>query len=785
MKKSLCNALPRWLLTWLMCFALSQVLAQLTETAARWWLAAAVLLLWCCLLALTESIARFWGVLALWAAGAVVCILISDREALSAAARAMLARGSAGSPSGELLILMLSCTAALPLSAALRSFAVRAALSVCLVALWITAAVTEWPVPRPVPAACVPFILLTLAETVSRMRGDPAPEGRLRRAVLLTLIPALILAVLPAPAEPYGYPFLHTVAEKVEDLLYDVNTALRYRRTGEKQFGISFNGITDDAELGGGGEEETVAVVHAKPDETTDGALYIFGNSWDRFDGKNWSSALKNSAADSLRWTLDTAEHMYAVWRLLGEEGNTSEFSDYYRANSVYLNCRDLNARTMFRTSDTVSFFTETERYPYGDSPTGILFKYVQTDEVWYRVYYLEPNSRTQGELIAASEGKTYDRSLYAPLWKTLAKDFENDFELDIWEGVNLEQTLAARTELIRDVYLDSSAVSDRARALAEEITSDCGSDYEKLLAIAAYLQENYTYTLRPGQVPEGEDFLDWLLFEGREGYCTWYATAAVLMARSVGVPARYVQGYRAALPGKVFTKLDPGDAHAWCEGYIQGYGWVTVEATPGLEGQGAGWMTAAEKEEAGMTDPETVPVPAEEDPIPGDPGEDRVPQPVPGPGGSGDADADTAPEGEEDPGRRIPGWIAVPVIAVLIAALAAVLLMRRARRKRRYEDADPSEKLRLDLESLLRDLRGKGYPRRPEESLSRYFERLPWRFLLGNAEEAKKMAELYDRTFFGKTAPSEEELERHRTFAARFRPRTLRQKLLWYSLQL
>lgn len=772
-------------MTWLVCFALSQGLALFTNTGLRWWLAAAVLLVWCCLLALAERVGRFWAVLALWVIAVAVCLLVFDRGLLLGTAREILARRGTDGSYGEIVLLMASCTAALPVSQMLRSYGVRLALCVLWILLWIASAIFEWPMTRFIPAAMAPVVLFTVAETVSRVRGDPEPQGRLRRAILLTLIPALLLSVLPSPSEPYGYPLLHSVAEKVEDLLYDVNTALRFRHTGEKQFGISFNGIPDDAELANGAQMEPVAVIHAKADETTDGPLYIFGNAWNYFDGRSWGSTLKSGTADSLRWTLDTAEHMYALWRYLGE-GNASGFSDYFRKNSVYLNCRDLDARTMFRAQDTTSFFTNTDRYPYGDSPTGILFRYVQTEEVWYRVYYLEPNSRTLDGLIRASEGKTYDKSLYAPLWKTLANDFENDFELDIWEGVNLEQTLAARAELIYDVYLDTSSVSDRARALAEEITAGCGSDYEKLTAIAAYLKENYAYTLRPKQVPEGENFLDWLLFEGREGYCTWYATAATLLARCAGVPARFVQGYRASLPGKTFKQLGPGDAHAWCEGYITGYGWVTVEATPGLEGQSAGWMTQEEKKEAGMEEPEHVQNP-EGEPVPGGPdSEGKNPNPKPVPQGEAWGDIIVEPDQEEEASaRRFPVWLAVLIPVALIAAAAALLLLRRSRRKRRYEEADPSEKLRLDLESLLRDLRGKGYPRNPEESLSQYFGRLPWRFLLGNAVEAKEMADLYDRTFFGKKAPSEEELERHRRFAGRFRPHTLKQRLLWYRLQL
>ena len=60
---------------------------------------------------------------------------------------------------------------------------------------------------------------------------------------------------------------------------------------------------------------------------------------------------------------------------------------------------------------------------------------------------------------------------------------------------------------------------------------------------------------------------------------------------------------------------------------------------------------------------------------------------------------------------------------------------------------------------------------------------RLP-AFLIEDQAEAKEMAALYDRTFFALKTPGEDELEKHRAFAERFRPHTLRQWLNWYSLQ-
>ena len=109
---------------------------------------------------------------------------------------------------------------------------------------------------------------------------------------------------------------------------------------------------------------------------------------------------------------------------------------------------------------------------------------------------------------------------------------------------------------------------------------------------------------------------------------------------------------------------------------------------------------------------------------------------------------------------------------------------MAAGKRKTALRGGRPGNTAAAGSGRLLRDLRGKGYPRRPEESLRLYFARLPWHYLLAREAEAEEMAALYDRCFFAQETPSEAELARHRAFAARFRPKTLRQWMIWYSLQ-
>lgn len=109
---------------------------------------------------------------------------------------------------------------------------------------------------------------------------------------------------------------------------------------------------------------------------------------------------------------------------------------------------------------------------------------------------------------------------------------------------------------------------------------------------VITYLNEHYTYDIHAEAVPEGEDFLRYFLEESKTGYSTHFATAAVVMFRMCGVPARYVAGY--AAPAQLFTAQPDGsytavlqadNSHAWVEVYEPEIGWKPVETTPGALG--------------------------------------------------------------------------------------------------------------------------------------------------------------------------------------------------------
>ncbi len=121
-----------------------------------------------------------------------------------------------------------------------------------------------------------------------------------------------------------------------------------------------------------------------------------------------------------------------------------------------------------------------------------------------------------------------------------------------------------------------------RVRILAQNLTRGYDNAYDKIAALEDYLRR-IPYNEGIEAPPEGRDGVDYFLFAARQGYCSYYASALVVMARSLGLPARPVAGYkgeRYRAETGAYQVLE-SDAHAWAEVYFPDYGWIEIEPTP------------------------------------------------------------------------------------------------------------------------------------------------------------------------------------------------------------
>jgi transglutaminase-like putative cysteine protease len=133
--------------------------------------------------------------------------------------------------------------------------------------------------------------------------------------------------------------------------------------------------------------------------------------------------------------------------------------------------------------------------------------------------------------------------------------------------------------------YMDKGNLSPQAQALAAQVTKGHdGNEYDLVMALTTYLQQNYQYTQQLGHVPGSRDPVDWFLFDAKKGYCEQFATAEVLMLRSLRIPARLATGYSTGEYNPVLDQsiVRERDAHAWVEVYFANHGWVPVDPSPG-----------------------------------------------------------------------------------------------------------------------------------------------------------------------------------------------------------
>lgn len=206
---------------------------------------------------------------------------------------------------------------------------------------------------------------------------------------------------------------------------------------------------------------------------------------------------------------------------------------------------------------------------------------------------------------------------------------------------------------------------------------------------VADYLASFTRYDSSTPAPPLGTDFVSWFLTDSHRGYCTHYASAATLILREMGIPARFTAGYAVALDGSGGTvKVPDRNAHAWVEIYIDGFGWQPVDVTPpGYAGSSAAAQASAAPSPSisPSPSPSVFPSPsASASPSPSPTAAAAVP--TEGPGQSG---------GDDTPGP-LRAWLRIllPWILGGVGMVSAVVLQRRWRlwrRRRRYAQSEPN----------------------------------------------------------------------------------------------
>ena len=188
------------------------------------------------------------------------------------------------------------------------------------------------------------------------------------------------------------------------------------------------------------------------------------------------------------------------------------------------------------------------------------------------QIRYL-PYHPTAAELVGGSAENPQKEKAYTVQRNTLPEDWRQTACGDAADAPAQWQIYCGLPEETRQ----------NADAFLEQLYEDGASNTEKADMIAALVIDSARYDTRPEKMPaEESDFALWFLREGEAGYCVRFATAAAVLLRAAGVPARYVTGYLLEAKAGETVMVTEENAHAWAEYYEPNLDvWLPLEATP------------------------------------------------------------------------------------------------------------------------------------------------------------------------------------------------------------
>jgi protein-glutamine gamma-glutamyltransferase len=274
--------------------------------------------------------------------------------------------------------------------------------------------------------------------------------------------------------------------------------------------------------------------------------LYLRGVAYDRYDGSAWTNQFTHR-----RQLAETSPMTFTVRQ--------------YPARAAVRSGAAIRQNILLESLDTTVLFAA----PFPETVTGP-FPTVQSD--------------TAGALyLPFTSSSRMEYSVVSRMGRSVPQDPE-------------PQAVPYAESFVHH-YLQVPDQSERVATLAQEITLNRSTRYEKAAAIERYLSQNYKYSLDVPTTAQAQP-LDEFLFTRKSGYCEHYATAMVVMLRTIGIPARLVTGFLATEWNEYgnYFLVRQQDAHAWVEVHFPQSGWISMDPTPAVteEAAGARWQALA-----------------------------------------------------------------------------------------------------------------------------------------------------------------------------------------------
>lgn len=469
---------------------------------------------------------------------------------------------------------------------------IKVLIAIAILLAMIVLSLNKIDLYKVVVAIGIFYIMTILIEVYgalyNRRAGKPNRKEGILYLVPVCLLLAIMSIILPSKPEPIQWngvkEFYWSMKDQVEDWIIDFEY---YFGKSDGDFVISLTGYSEeDGELGDAGiltPNENIAfdISGSKGNNP----IYLIGSVSNEYKGNRWEKTNQKTVTGQQEYLLDYSELLYLLSR---QNIELLKQKSYVNQRSIKIEYQNIKTKTFFYPLKTSFFKIHDKKAVIQKENANIRFDKAQGRDSSYEFIFYEMDLSDEyiQEILRKENSFSYEevQKIDQESLDWLSDNyFRNDNVETILSMEEGYEQLLSRAQTIKKEYKDlPKELPDRVRKLAEEITAAYETDYDKLKAIEMFLQQ-YTYTLSPGKLPEGKDFVDYFLFENQKGYCTAFASALAVMGRCIDIPTRYVEGYVATFDkasNKGMNSVQNRQAHAWAEAYIEGVGWIPFEAT-------------------------------------------------------------------------------------------------------------------------------------------------------------------------------------------------------------
>lgn len=341
----------------------------------------------------------------------------------------------------------------------------------------------------------------------------------------------------------------------IEEVVYKVSSIASNRAAD-----ISMNGSISTGNNYQTGAEQINLTTQRKPEED----VYLIGYRGGEYTGNNWNKA----------------DDVQICNELDKKKGNTyARYSSIYSTSEVFGNLYYLGNYIM--KSNGLAVSKDKDRRLQLDIAYTSDKNNIMLEPYCSNLYLSQKNSYDEYSVMY------YEQKDMVSLWDSdNITDLTKKSRMD--DYINVQSNYKTAMKSYYTQYSD-----DITPQIASYVKDNPLSSLEEKTTFILYtLMSNTSYTRTPGIMLGNTDVADKFLFESKKGYCVHYATAATLMYRMYGIPARYVTGFKVSADsfkenadGQWSTAVTDSAQHAWTEIFIENYGWVPVDVTPTADG--------------------------------------------------------------------------------------------------------------------------------------------------------------------------------------------------------